>query len=77
LFDVSEPLKIGMRNDVEQQLTFNRDETVDGIVDDLVFIQMFVNLMNAVKLTFRVDVSSLSKDDSPKGLYAPAVSESE
>jgi hypothetical protein len=39
LFDMTEPLKVRVGDDVEQQLAFDGYETIDRVVDDLIFIQ--------------------------------------
>jgi hypothetical protein len=54
LFNVSEPLKVRMRDNVKKQVTFDGDKPVNGIVDDFLFVyggQMRLNFFwTAVKI---------------------------
>jgi hypothetical protein len=45
LLDVSKPLEIGMGYDVEDEFPWNFYESVDGVVDDLLLIQVRYQLM--------------------------------
>ena len=40
LFDMPQPLKVRMWNNVEDQVAWNGDETIDRIVDDFLFIRV-------------------------------------
>jgi hypothetical protein len=48
LTDMSKPLKIRVRDDVKDQFTLDMDKTVNGIIDDFLFVQFDSGLEIAV-----------------------------